>query len=57
MDLDTTSTKWSHQRILASVEAGDVDLLLGRRVEQEVFPSIGDWLAVDNALRLASAAQ
>ena len=27
MDLDTTSTKWSHQRILAAVEAGEVDLL------------------------------
>ena len=32
MDLDTTSTKWSHQRILASVEAGDVDLLLGTQM-------------------------
>jgi len=41
----------------ASADYGHVDLLLGKRVEQEVFPSIGDWLAVGNALRLASAAQ
>ncbi len=32
MDLDTTSTKWSHQRILGSVEAGEVDLLLGTQM-------------------------
>ncbi|MBA3259538.1 MAG: primosomal protein N' [Gemmatimonadales bacterium] len=32
MDLDTTSTKWSHQRILAQVEAGQVDLLLGTQM-------------------------
>ncbi|MBA3554798.1 MAG: primosomal protein N' [Gemmatimonadales bacterium] len=32
MDLDTTSTKWSHQRILARVEAGQVDLLLGTQM-------------------------
>ena len=32
MDLDTTSTKWSHQRILAAVEAGEVDLLLGTQM-------------------------
>jgi primosomal protein N' (replication factor Y) len=32
MDLDTTSTKWSHQRILASVETGEVDLLLGTQM-------------------------
>jgi primosomal protein N' (replication factor Y) len=32
MDLDTTSTKWSHQRILARVESGDVDLLLGTQM-------------------------
>ncbi len=32
MDLDTTSTKWSHQRILASVERGEVDLLLGTQM-------------------------
>ncbi|HEX6434206.1 MAG TPA: primosomal protein N' [Gemmatimonadales bacterium] len=32
MDLDTTSTKWSHQRILASVERGDVDLLIGTQM-------------------------
>ena len=32
MDLDTTSTKWSHQRILAAVEAGEVDMLLGTQM-------------------------
>ncbi len=32
MDLDTTSTKWSHQRILAAVETGEVDLLLGTQM-------------------------
>jgi len=32
MDLDTTSTKWSHQRILASVESGDVDILIGTQM-------------------------
>jgi primosomal protein N' (replication factor Y) (superfamily II helicase) len=32
MDLDTTSTKWSHQRILAGVEQGDVDLLIGTQM-------------------------
>jgi primosomal protein N' (replication factor Y) (superfamily II helicase) len=32
MDLDTTSTKWSHQRILASVESGSVDILIGTQM-------------------------
>jgi len=32
MDLDTTSTKWSHQRILQSVESGDIDLLIGTQM-------------------------
>ncbi|MEO7987571.1 MAG: primosomal protein N' [Gemmatimonadales bacterium] len=32
MDLDTTSTKWSHQRILAGVESGDVDILIGTQM-------------------------
>jgi primosomal protein N' (replication factor Y) len=32
MDLDTTSTKWSHQRILGAVGAGDVDLLIGTQM-------------------------
>ena len=32
MDLDTTSTKWSHQRILAAVEGGEVDLLFGTQM-------------------------
>jgi primosomal protein N' (replication factor Y) len=32
MDLDTTSTKWSHQRILSAVEAGQVDILIGTQM-------------------------
>jgi primosomal protein N' (replication factor Y) (superfamily II helicase) len=32
MDLDTTSTKWSHQRILAGVESGEIDLLIGTQM-------------------------
>ena len=32
MDLDTTSTKWSHQRILGAVERGEVDLLIGTQM-------------------------
>jgi primosomal protein N' (replication factor Y) (superfamily II helicase) len=32
MDLDTTSTRWSHQRILTAVEKGDVDLLIGTQM-------------------------
>jgi primosomal protein N' (replication factor Y) len=32
MDLDTTSTKWSHQRILATVEHGEIDLLIGTQM-------------------------
>jgi primosomal protein N' (replication factor Y) len=32
MDLDTTSTKWSHQRILTAVERGEVDLLIGTQM-------------------------
>ena len=32
MDLDTTSTKWSHQRILGTVERGEVDLLIGTQM-------------------------
>ncbi|MBA3445348.1 MAG: primosomal protein N' [Gemmatimonadales bacterium] len=32
MDLDTTSTKWSHQRILAKVESGETDLLIGTQM-------------------------
>lgn len=32
MDLDTTSTKWSHQRILGAVERGEVDILLGTQM-------------------------
>jgi primosomal protein N' (replication factor Y) len=32
MDLDATSTKWSHQRILGAVERGEVDLLVGTQM-------------------------
>jgi primosomal protein N' (replication factor Y) (superfamily II helicase) len=32
MDLDTTSTKWSHQRILGGVEQGSIDLLIGTQM-------------------------
>jgi primosomal protein N' (replication factor Y) (superfamily II helicase) len=32
MDLDTTSTKWSHQKILGAVEQGEVDLLIGTQM-------------------------
>ncbi|HEU5049569.1 MAG TPA: primosomal protein N', partial [Gemmatimonadales bacterium] len=32
MDLDTTSTKWSHQRILEAVERRDVDILIGTQM-------------------------
>ena len=32
MDLDSTSTKWSHQRILGKVERREVDLLVGTQM-------------------------
>ncbi|MGH7533330.1 MAG: replication restart helicase PriA, partial [Gemmatimonadales bacterium] len=32
MDLDTTSTKWGHHRILGAVEQGEVDILLGTQM-------------------------
>ncbi len=32
MDLDSTSTKWSHQRILGAVERREVDLLVGTQM-------------------------
>ncbi|MGE3527173.1 MAG: primosomal protein N', partial [Gemmatimonadales bacterium] len=32
MDLDTTSTKWSHHRILGAVGRGEVDLLIGTQM-------------------------
>ena len=32
MDLDTTSTKWSHHRILEAVERREVDILLGTQM-------------------------
>jgi primosomal protein N' (replication factor Y) len=32
MDLDTTSTKWSHQRILAGVERREIDVLIGTQM-------------------------
>jgi len=42
MDLDTTSTKWSHQRILGAVERRDVDILLGTQMIAKGldFPSV-----------------
>jgi primosomal protein N' (replication factor Y) (superfamily II helicase) len=32
MDLDTTSTKWAHHRILERMAAGEVDILLGTQM-------------------------
>ena len=32
MDVDTTSGKWSHERILGRVERGEVDILLGTQM-------------------------
>jgi primosomal protein N' (replication factor Y) len=32
MDLDTTSSKWSHHRILGAFERGEVDILLGTQM-------------------------
>jgi len=32
MDLDTTSTKWSHQRILGAVERREIDILIGTQM-------------------------
>jgi primosomal protein N' (replication factor Y) len=32
MDVDTTSAKWSHHDILARVERGDIDILLGTQM-------------------------
>jgi primosomal protein N' (replication factor Y) len=32
MDVDTTSGKWAHQRILSRVERGEVDVLLGTQM-------------------------
>ena len=32
MDLDTTSTRWSHHRILERIERGEVDVLLGTQM-------------------------
>ncbi|HEU5220336.1 MAG TPA: primosomal protein N' [Gemmatimonadales bacterium] len=32
MDLDTTSTKWSHHRILDRIDRGEVDVLLGTQM-------------------------
>ncbi|MGH7702027.1 MAG: replication restart helicase PriA, partial [Gemmatimonadales bacterium] len=32
MDLDTTSTRWSHHRILDAVGAGEIDLLIGTQM-------------------------
>jgi primosomal protein N' (replication factor Y) len=42
MDLDSTSTKWSHQRILGAVERHEVDLLVGTQMIAKGldFPSV-----------------
>jgi primosomal protein N' (replication factor Y) len=32
MDLDTTSTKWAHHRILGAFERGEIDILLGTQM-------------------------
>jgi primosomal protein N' (replication factor Y) len=32
MDLDTTSTKWAHQRVLERMAAGAIDILLGTQM-------------------------
>jgi primosomal protein N' (replication factor Y) len=32
MDLDTTSTKWAHQRILGTVERREIDILIGTQM-------------------------
>jgi primosomal protein N' (replication factor Y) (superfamily II helicase) len=32
MDVDTTSGKWAHQRILGRVESGEIDILLGTQM-------------------------
>ena len=42
MDLDTTSTKWSHHRILDRVARGEVDVLLGTQMIAKGldFPSV-----------------
>jgi primosomal protein N' (replication factor Y) len=49
MDLDTTSTKWSHQRILGSVESGEIDLLIGTQMIAKGldFPNVTLVGAVD----------
>src|SRR5207237_7085767 len=42
MDIDTTSGKWSHTRILDRVAAGEVDILLGTQMIAKVldFPNV-----------------
>ena len=49
MDLDTTSSKWSHQRILATVESGEIDLLIGTQMIAKGldFPNVTLVGAVD----------
>jgi primosomal protein N' (replication factor Y) len=49
MDLDSTSTKWSHQRILGGVERGEVDLLVGTQMIAKGldFPNVTLVGAVD----------
>ena len=49
MDLDSTSTKWSHQRILRGVEQGEVDVLVGTQMIAKGldFPNVTLVGAVD----------
>jgi primosomal protein N' (replication factor Y) len=49
MDLDSTSTKWSHQRILRGVEQGEVDILVGTQMIAKGldFPNVTLVGAVD----------
>jgi primosomal protein N' (replication factor Y) len=49
MDLDSTSTKWSHQRILRGVELGEVDILVGTQMIAKGldFPNVTLVGAVD----------
>src|SRR3989454_10272606 len=54
MDLDTTSTKWAHHRILERVARGDVDILLGTQMIAKGldFPNVTVVGVVDADTRL-----